>query len=73
MDEILGNPLGEGKYQGPTLFVFGNRSDYYQPADQTLLDTGFPNHQKAFLETGHWVQAEKPEEFVKTVLAFLRP
>jgi pimeloyl-ACP methyl ester carboxylesterase len=23
------------------------------------------------METGHWVQAEKPEEFVQVVLSFL--
>jgi esterase len=31
----------------------------------------FPAAKMTTLDTGHWVQAEKPHEFVQTVLNFL--
>ena len=67
---ILDNPVA-GIYSGPTLFVMGSRSDYFKPEDQALWTEHFPTHQLTFLDTGHWVQAEKPAEFVETVQAFI--
>ena len=31
----------------------------------------FPNSELVYLEAGHWVHAEKPEEFSKLVLNFI--
>ena len=70
MDEILSDPVGNRMYSGPCLFIFGERSDYFQMEDEQRLAVVFPNHRTVFLNTGHWVQAEKPEEFVQTVLSF---
>lgn len=68
--------LGEGmQYQGdfskPTLFIKGARSSYFKDGDDTLIMKFFPNAKIETLETGHWVQAERPQEFVSTVLNFL--
>ena len=60
-----------GVFNGPSLFIIGIHSNYYAPGDEELLQKYFPNHQLVEMETGHWVQAEKPQEFVDEVLKFL--
>jgi pimeloyl-ACP methyl ester carboxylesterase len=63
--------LYEGTYAGPTLFVNGTRSNYYRAGDEVQAQMRFPHAQWVALHTGHWVQAERPQEFADTVLAFL--
>jgi pimeloyl-ACP methyl ester carboxylesterase len=60
-----------GTYDGPALFIRGSRSDYYEDGDESFIKTKFPNAKFSVMETGHWVQAEKPEEFSKLVLGYL--
>jgi len=62
----------KGFFDGPTLFINGKKSDYYKDGDEVLIKKTFPQSQITFLETGHWVQAEKPQEFSQLVLQFLR-
>jgi esterase len=62
-----------GKYDGPSLFIKGKKSNYYAEGDETLIRTIFPKAEFAVLDTGHWVQAEKPEEFARVVLNYLAP
>ena len=61
----------QGEYTGPALFIIGERSNYYAFGDEDLIFKFFPNYKLVELETGHWVQAEKPKEFVDAVLHFL--
>ncbi len=68
--------IGEGmQYPGTfsksTLFIKGARSSYFKEGDDALILQLFPNAKIESLDTGHWVQAEKPQEFVSTVLNFL--
>jgi len=60
-----------GTYHGPALFIKGMHSDYYEEGDEGLIRAIFPNATFFVMETGHWVQAEKPEEFSKLVLGYL--
>ena len=60
-----------GKYDGPSLFIKGKKSKYYTEGDETLIKSIFPNAEFATLDTGHWVQAEKPDEFASLVLNYL--
>ena len=60
-----------GKYDGPSLFIKGKKSKYYTEGDEDLIKSIFPNAEFATLDTGHWVQAEKPEEFASLVLNYL--
>lgn len=71
IESIGAGMLYEGKYLGPTLFVNGARSNYYRPGDETLANQLFPNADWVSLDTGHWVQAERPQEFGDVVLNFL--
>jgi esterase len=60
-----------GKFQKPTLFIRGRRSDYVRDSDFQHIKEVFPNSKVETMETGHWVQAEKPAEFVKVVEKWL--
>jgi esterase len=60
-----------GSYNGQTLFVRGVRSSYVRDEDRKRIKELFPNSTLITMETGHWVQAEKPQEFVEVVRNFL--
>lgn len=62
----------DGIFDGASLFVLGSKSNYYSPGDEVIIHSFFPNSQIQFLDTGHWVQAEKPIEFTRCVLDFLK-
>jgi esterase len=65
-------PLPDKQIEIPTLFVKAEKSDYIFPADIKLITTIFPNtHLKTIAGAGHWVHADKPQEFFKVVADFL--
>ena len=56
-----------------TLFIRGRRSPYILDSDWPAILRLFPNAQLATIEdAGHWVQAEKPAEFVQVLMGFLK-
>uniref|UniRef100_A0A182PG21 sn-1-specific diacylglycerol lipase ABHD11 n=1 Tax=Anopheles epiroticus TaxID=199890 RepID=A0A182PG21_9DIPT len=60
------------KFDGPTLFIAGGRSDYVKPQDVPLIKTLFPKAEITYVkDAGHWVHSEKSTEFSKLVLNFL--
>lgn len=61
-----------GKFEKPTLFIRGGKSKYVKDEDMTRIKEVFPQAELKTLDTGHWVQAEKPQEFVDTVMKWLR-
>lgn len=60
-----------GTFDGQTLFVRGASSRYVKDEDRQRIKTLFPNSTLVTMDTGHWVQAEKPKEFVEVVMNFL--
>lgn len=64
-------PDGELEWTGRTLIVKGAKSDYIKDTDISLLKEFFPNMKLEVLDTGHWVHAEKPNEFKKMVVDFI--
>ncbi len=54
----------KGSYSKDTLFIKGSRSAYIKDADWDRISKVFPSATLETMETGHWVQAEKPQEFV---------
>lgn len=60
-----------GKYNGSTLFIKGRQSNYYVQGDEALANKIFTKATWVTLETGHWVQAEKPKEFSEVVLNYV--
>jgi pimeloyl-ACP methyl ester carboxylesterase len=57
----------------PTLFIKGGNSEYILDGDKVLIDHAFA---KAVLKTvpnaGHWLHAEKPQEFYNIVTDFVK-
>jgi esterase len=60
-----------GKFEKPTLFIRGGRSKYTPDEDMVHIKEIFPLAVLETLDTGHWVQAEKPKEFVAVVEKWL--
>jgi pimeloyl-ACP methyl ester carboxylesterase len=61
-----------GRFDGPTLFLSGELSDYLRPEHREKIKTLFPQARFARIPgAGHWVHAEKPAEFAAVVAAFL--
>ncbi|XP_056021871.1 protein ABHD11-like isoform X2 [Ostrea edulis] len=79
LDAIVNNyhdlssfPQFDTKYEGPTLFVGGERSQYISPSTKPDIMNLFP---KAVIEhipnAGHWVHSDNPRQFLECVLRFL--
>lgn len=62
----------EGTFDGPALFIRGSRSNYVKDEDRDRIKAFFPKSTLVTMDTGHWVQAEKPVEFVAVVENFLK-
>lgn len=70
MDEI--NINSNNAFLKPTLFIKGEKSNYILPFDESSIKTLFPNAVFVSISNaGHWVHAEQPEEFLKTITNFL--
>lgn len=56
----------------PTLFIRGSESPYITDEDLPEIKRIFPNSQVQTIQgAGHWVQAEKPTEFVDVLMNFI--
>ena len=63
---------GEGVYEGPTLVLRGERSDYITLEDRPAFRALFPAARFASLrDAGHWLHADAPDAFVATLDGFL--
>lgn len=62
----------EGIRQFPVLFIKGENSDYIQKEDERAIRRIFPLASIIGLKNaGHWLHAEQPELFVRTVKRFI--
>ncbi|PWL37920.1 alpha/beta hydrolase [Flagellimonas aquimarina] len=72
MDEIGENISATANYDGPTLFLRGDRSEYIMPNDFPEIKRHFPNADIETVENaGHWLHAENPKQFLEKTLHFL--
>ena len=72
LPEISGWPDITGTYEGPTLFVYGGKSDYVKQDHRATIAAYFPHVQYAEIpEAGHWVHAERLDDFLTTITPFL--
>ena len=72
-DDLLAFPEPAGvRYDGPCLFVRGERSDYVLDAHRDAIARLFPAAEvRTVPGAGHWVHAERPQAFLETVEPFL--
>ncbi|MFT8719376.1 alpha/beta fold hydrolase [Acetobacter sp.] len=74
MQAIVGWPeIPQGtQYDGPTEFVAGGLSHYIQPANYPEMKRLFPHYRLKIIEgAGHWVHAEKPNDFLEILNEFI--
>jgi esterase len=61
-----------GTFDKPTLFIRGGKSAYITDKDSERIKQIFPIATIETVDTGHWVQAEKPQEFVDLVSRWIK-
>jgi pimeloyl-ACP methyl ester carboxylesterase len=60
------------QFQGPVLFLAGERSDYFTEQDKETAGEYFPRAQVAVMkDAGHWIHFDQYENFTKTLTAFI--
>ncbi|HWY10824.1 MAG TPA: alpha/beta fold hydrolase [Bacteroidia bacterium] len=56
-----------------TLFIRGERSNYICESDPADIKKHFPNYRLVTIkDSGHWIHAEKPNEFFESALEFIK-
>lgn len=69
----IGVALSAGSSDVPTLVVRGEKSNYIEESDLLDFKKHFPNYElETVLGSGHWIHAEKPNEFFDAVMVFIR-
>jgi len=70
---IIGFPdFGDRRFDGPSLFIAGGRSDYVGEGEEIAIRDRFPAARiERIADAGHWLHAERPEEFARLVEAFI--
>ncbi|MHB1148646.1 MAG: alpha/beta fold hydrolase [Lutibacter sp.] len=59
-------------FNGETLFLKGEKSNYITEDDYALISAHFPNSKIITVKNaGHWLHAENPEQFYEEVINFL--
>jgi len=70
--DILAAISSNRTFEGPTLFLRGEKSRYIQEESLPQIETLFPNYQ---LETipgaGHWIHADQPDALLAQLTGFL--
>ncbi|RFA27230.1 alpha/beta hydrolase [Alkalilimnicola ehrlichii] len=70
---IEGFPDFDAVYQGPSLFVHGENSDYVTDEALTPIRERFPQASvEAIPNAGHWLHVEQPEAFSSCLNGFLK-
>lgn len=71
-DEISSGITSSKPFEGDTLFIKGEKSDYINAANFSEIVDLFPNNQLAEISgAGHWVHADNPKGFIEVVDKFL--
>lgn len=72
--EISAAIMSSKQYVGETLFIKGEKSLYINTENYDCIEKLFPNNKLVEIKgAGHWVHAEKPQEFLKEIISFLEP
>jgi pimeloyl-ACP methyl ester carboxylesterase len=60
-------------YDGPTLWISGQRSAYVRDEYAEAMDRWFPRNRRVTIkDAGHWVHSEQPAVFTEVLRRFLR-
>lgn len=68
----IGEPLKAGTFEGKVYFIAGGASDYILRGDRALIISHFPQAKIATIKgAGHWIHAEKTDQFLDVLLMML--
>ena len=68
-EELL---AGVAPYDGPVLWLAGERSDYVREEYEPAMDRWFPGNRKVTIKNaGHWLHSEQPEIFTEVLRRFV--
>lgn len=71
--QFVSNAIKFGVFEGQTLFIAGEKSNYILPQDSFIIKQQFPKSQIISIKNaGHWVQAENPKDFFVAVKDFFQ-
>ncbi|MEJ6793191.1 MAG: alpha/beta fold hydrolase [Lacinutrix sp.] len=60
------------KFEGQTLFLKGDKSEYIAAQDEAIIKSHFPNAKiETIANAGHWLHAENPKDFYNAVINFV--
>ncbi|XP_004450987.1 sn-1-specific diacylglycerol lipase ABHD11 [Dasypus novemcinctus] len=72
VDTIMAFPPRQDSYLGPTLFLLGANSRFVHPSHYPEIRRLFPRAQMQTVpNAGHWVHADRPQDFVAAIRGFL--
>ncbi|MGI9525575.1 MAG: alpha/beta fold hydrolase [Weeksellaceae bacterium] len=71
-DDLVSSSLPNARFDKPTLFLKGEKSDYITSQDKPVIETYFSQAQIDIIpNAGHWLHAENPKAFLDKSLDFL--
>ncbi|WP_397364779.1 alpha/beta fold hydrolase [Olleya sp. R77988] len=60
------------KFEGDTLFLKGDKSEYIGTQDEAIIKNHFPEAKiVSIANAGHWLHAENPKDFYEEVIQFI--
>lgn len=70
----VGEPLPlHASFDGETIFIKGDQSEYIGHEDEALIKNHFKNAEiVSIAEAGHWLHVENPKDFFDAVINFIR-
>ncbi len=72
LPEVFREVTGLQPFEGPALFLKGEKSDYITKEDIPEIEALFPNSRIREIKNGtHWLHADNPEDFTSEVREFL--
>ncbi|XP_048022766.1 protein ABHD11 isoform X2 [Megalobrama amblycephala] len=73
LEDIMGFPDFNTTYEGPTLFLGGSSSAYISSEDYPEIQRLFPSADIQYIpDASHWIHADKPLDFISSIITFLQ-
>ncbi|KAL2095388.1 hypothetical protein ACEWY4_010107 [Coilia grayii] len=73
LKDIMSFPAFNTSYEGPTLFLGGTNSAYISSEDYPEIQRLFPCADIQYIpDASHWIHADKPLDFISSLVAFLQ-
>ncbi|XP_051537685.1 protein ABHD11-like [Myxocyprinus asiaticus] len=73
IEDVIGFPKFNTTYKGPTLFLGGSSSAYISSEDYPEIQRLFPCADIQYIpDASHWIHADKPLDFISSIITFLQ-